>query len=226
MGNMKIIGKVRTDFSEKFGTPRQSGLVWELKGKIEFEPEYRNKEAFRGLEEYSYIWVLWEFSESIRTQWSPTVKPPRLGGNRRMGVFATRSPFRPNPIGLSCVRLDKVCFEGKNAPYLIVSGIDMMDNTPVYDIKPYLTYTDSHTDAVCGFADMVMAHELKVVFPKELENKIPYEKRAGLTGMLKQDIRPGYRHEPDRIFGVSYAGMNVKFTVSGDILTVCEVENM
>lgn len=226
MKSMKMIGKVITDFPEKFGTPRQSGLIWELKGKIEFEPEYRNKEAFRGLEEYSYIWVLWEFSESIRSEWKPTVKPPRLGGNKRMGVFATRSPFRPNPIGLSCVRLDKVCLEGENGPYLLVSGVDMMNNTPVYDIKPYLSYTDSHEEAVCGFADDVMNHELKIIFPKELQDRVPDIKRAGLTKLLKQDIRPGYIHDPERVFGVSYAGMNVKFTVAGDILTVCEVEHL
>lgn len=221
---MKIIGHIRTDFPEKFGAPRQSGLVWELKGRIELEPEYRNREAFRGLEAYSHIWVLWQFSENIRTDWSPTVKPPRLGGNKRMGVFATRSPFRPNPIGLSCVRLEQVCLEGKNAPYLVVSGVDMVDNTPVYDIKPYLTYTDSHADAVCGFADTVREHELQVVFPEQFLQKVPKEKRAGLIGLLKQDIRPAYIQSEERVFGVSYAGMNVKFTVCQGILTVCAVE--
>lgn len=178
MEQMKIIGWVRTDFPEKFGAPRQSGLVRELTGRIEFAPEYRNKEAFRGLDEYSHIWVLWQFSENIRKDgrgFSPTVKPPRLGGNRRMGVFATRSPFRPNPIGLSCVRLEQVCLDGKDAPYLMVSGVDMMDHTPVYDIKPYLAYTDSHADAVCGFADTVMDHELQVVIPEELKEEVPPE---------------------------------------------------
>ena len=181
------------------------------------------------MDEYSHIWVLWQFSENIRKDgrgFSPTVKPPRLGGNRRMGVFATRSPFRPNPIGLSCVRLEQVCLEGENAPCLVVSGVDMMDKTPVYDIKPYLAYTDSHADAVCGFADTVMNHELQVVIPEELKAEVPPEKRAGLIGLLKQDIRPGYLHAPDRVFGVSFAGMNIKFTVNNNVLTVCAIAKL
>lgn len=222
---MKIIGYVRTDFPEKFGTPRQSGLVWELKGRIEFEPEYRNKEAFRGLEGYSHLWILWQFSETIRQDWSPTVKPPRLGGNKRMGVFATRSPFRPNPIGLSCVKLEQILLEGKNGPELLVSGVDMVDHTPIYDIKPYLSYTDSHPDAVCGFADNVKQYELQVVFPEFLQKLVPSDKLAGLTGILKQDPRPAYIRSEDRIFGVYYAGMNVKFTVCEKVLTVCAVED-
>lgn len=221
---MKIIGHIRTDFPEKFGTPRQSGLIWELKGRIEFEPEYRNKEAFRGLEGYSHIWILWQFSESIRQDWSPTVKPPRLGGNKRMGVFATRSPFRPNPIGLSCVKLEQVSLDGKNGPELLISGVDMIDNTPIYDIKPYLSYTDSHPEAVCGFADDVKEYELQVVFPEALRCQVPEDKLTGLIKLLKQDPRPAYIRSYDRIFGVYYAGMNVKFTVCNEVLTVCAVE--
>lgn len=221
---MKIIGHIRTDFPEKFGAPRQSGVVPELKGIIEFEPEYRNKEAFRGLEGYSHIWLLWKFSESVIADWSPTVKPPRLGGNKRMGVFATRSPFRPNPIGLSCVRLEQVCLTGKNGPQLIVSGVDMIDNTPIYDIKPYLSYTDSRPNAVCGFADEVKEYHLEVVFPEYLRKEIPKDKLDGLIGLLKQDPRPAYIKAEDRIFGVSYAGMNVKFAVCNGVLTVCAIE--
>lgn len=223
---MKIIGHIRTDFPEKFGTPRQSGLIWELKGRIEFEPEYRNKEAFRGLEGYSHIWIVWQFSESIRRDWSPTVKPPRLGGNKRMGVFATRSPFRPNPIGLSCVKLEQIRLEGKNGPELLVSGVDMIDNTPIYDIKPYLSYTDSHPDAVCGFADDVKEYELQVVFPEFLQQQVSKDKLTGLIKLLKQDPRPAYIRSEDRIFGVYYAGMNVQFTVCKNVLTVCAVEKI
>lgn len=222
--NMKIIAHIYTDFSEKFGVPRQSGLVGGLTGRIVFEPEYRKAEAFTGLSEYSHLWVLWQFSESIREEWSPTVRPPRLGGNKHMGVFATRSPYRPNPIGLSCVKLDRVCLEGGEGPELFVSGVDMMSGTPVYDIKPYLSYTDSHPEAVCGFADRVKAHELKVLIPGEWEVRIPPEKLPALKEMLSQDIRPGYHREPERVFGVNFAGMNIKFTVEGDVLTVCGVE--
>lgn len=223
---MKIIAHIYTDLDEKFGLPRQSGLVKGLTGRIVFEQEYRSREALMGLEGYSHIWLLWQFSESIREGFTPTVRPPRLGGNTRMGVFATRSPFRPNPIGLSSVKLESIEYETKDGPVLIVSGVDMMSGTPVYDIKPYLTYTDSHPEAVCGFADTVYAHGLKVVFPQELINIIPDNKRAVLIELLEQDVRPGYRHtalDEERIYGVNYAGYNVRFKVNSDVLTVVEV---
>lgn len=223
---MKIIAHIYTDLDEKFGLPRQSGLVKGLGGRIVFEPEYRSREALTGLEGYSHIWIIWQFSESIRENFTPTVRPPRLGGNTYMGVFATRSPFRPNPIGLSSVRLEGIDYDAEDGPQLIVSGVDMMSGTPIYDIKPYLSYTDSHPEAVCGFADRVYDHRLKVVFPEELLDRIPAEKREALIELLEQDVRPGYKRaqmDEERIYGVSYAGFNVRFKVSGDVLTVVEV---
>lgn len=223
---MKIIARIYTDMDEKFGLPRQSGLVEGLQGRIVFEPEYRNREALKGLEEYSHIWIIWQFSENIREGFTPTVRPPRLGGNTHMGVFATRSPFRPNPIGLSSVRVKNIEYDTNQGPQIIVSGVDMMNGTPIYDIKPYLSYTDSHPEAICGFADRVYDHCLKVDFPEKLLNSIPEEKRESLLELLEQDIRPGYRREQldeERIYGVSYAGFNIRFRVSGDVLTVVEV---
>ena len=221
---MEIIARIHTDFPEKFGIPRQSGLVDGLKGRIVFEEKYRSPEALRGLEGFSHLWLIWQFSRSIREGWSPTVKPPRLGGNRRMGVFATRSPFRPNPIGLSCVRLERVETATPEGPVLWVAGVDLLDSTPLYDIKPYLPYADCHPEATGGFAEEVGAHCLKVEFSEELLAFIPPEKRGALCELLAQDPRPGYQHdEPERVYGVAFAGWNVRFTVSGDALTVREV---
>lgn len=221
---MEIIAHIHTDFPEKFGIPRQSGLVDGLKGRIVFEEKYRSPEALRGLEGFSHLWLIWQFSRSIREGWSPTVKPPRLGGNRRMGVFATRSPFRPNPIGLSCVRLERVETATPEGPVLWVAGVDLLDGTPLYDIKPYLPYADCHPEAAGGFAEEVESHCLTVEFPEELLARIPPEKRGALCELLAQDPRPGYRHdEPERVYGVAFAGWNVRFTVAGDALTVREV---
>lgn len=223
---MEIIAHIHTDFPAKFGIPRQSGLVEELKGKIIFEPEYRNPDAFRGLEGFSYIWLIWQFSGTKRRSWSATVKPPRLGGNKRMGVFATRSPFRPNDIGLSSVRLEKLEFDPELGPVLYVAGADLMDGTAIYDIKPYLPYTDSHPQAASGFAGDVMDYELEVVFPNEWLRMIPQEKREAIIAILKQDPRPSYHDMPDRIYGVEFAGFDVRFTVQDQVLSVCEVEDL
>ena len=220
---MKIIGHIHTDFPTKFGIPRQSGLVESLKGTITFEPEYRNPQCFRGLEEFSHIWLLWKFSKSEKEHWSATVKPPRLGGKTRMGVFATRSPYRPNDIGLSCVKLEQVCFDEKYGPMLIVSGADLMDGTPIYDIKPYITYTDSHPDATEGFALAVKEKVLQVEFPEELLRKYPPEKREAIIGVLRQDPRPAYDTDETRVYGVEFAGYDVRFTVVNDLLTVKEL---
>lgn len=220
---MKTIAVIHTDFPTKFGVPRQSGLVDDLKGQIVFEPQYRQAEAFRGLEEYSHIWILWEFSQAKREQWSATVKPPRLGGKVHMGVFATRSPFRPNPIGLSCVKLEKLEFDEKLGPVLYVSGVDMVDGTPVYDIKPYLPYTDAHPQASSGFAGNVASHALEVHFPAEELQKFPVEKREAACEILSQDPRPIYRKSEDQVFKLEFAGWDIHFTVDGIVLTVTEV---
>lgn len=223
---MKIIAHIKTDFRTKFGLPRQSGLCEELKGQIIFEPEYRKAEAFRGLEGFSHIWVLWRFSEAEREEWSPTVRPPRLGGNKRMGVFATRSPFRPNNIGLSCVKLDKIDYEYPDAPVLYVSGIDMMDGTPIVDIKPYVPVADCKTEATDGFTAETKEYALDVVFSDELLCILPEEKREGAKQMLSLDPRPSYITDEDRVFGVEYAGYDIRFKVKENTLTVCEVIKM
>lgn len=220
---MKIIGHIHTDFSSKFGIPRQSGLVPELKGIITFEPEFRNPQAFRGLEEFSHIWILWKFSKSEKEHWSATVKPPRLGGKKRMGVFATRSPYRPNDIGLSSVKLEKISFDEKLGPMLYVAGADLLDGTPIYDIKPYIAYTDSHPDAAEGFAGTVKEKELQVDFPEELLSKFPKEKRDAILGVLSQDPRPAYDTDETRLYGVEFAGFDVRFTVTGELLQVKEL---
>lgn len=220
---MKIIAHIENDFSTKFGIPRQSGLVNSLRSRIVFAPEYRNPNAFRGLEDFSHVWLIWEFSQAVRQKWSPTVRPPRLGGNTRMGVFATRSPFRPNPVGLSAVQLEEVVLHGADAPYLVVSGADLMNGTPIYDIKPYLPHIDSHPDARGGFAVPAAEHRLKVVFPEQWLEKVPEQLRDGLTEVLAQDPRPSYQHDPERIYGFGFARLEVKFTVDGDVLTVCGV---
>lgn len=220
---MKPIAHIHTDFPAKFGIPRQSGLVSSLSGVIVFTPEFRNPEALRGLEAYSHLWLIWQFSQAVCSGFSPTVRPPRLGGNRRMGVFATRSPFRPNPIGLSSVALEKIELQSPNGPLVYVLGADLMDNTPIYDIKPYLPFTDSHPDARAGFAEKTQAHALSVVFPEELLLKVPETKRCALTEILRQDPRPSYQTDPHRVYGFCFAGLEIKFTVCGDVLTVRDV---
>ena len=223
---MKIIGLIHTDFSSKFGIPRQSGLEPELKGVIIFEAEFRNPHAFRGLAEFSPIWILWIFSKSEKELWSATVKPPRLGGKKRMGVFATRSPYRPNDIGLSSVRLEKINFDEKMGPMLYVAGADLLDGTPIYDIKPYIAYTDSHPDAAEGFAGTVKEKELQVDFPEELLSKFPKEKRDAILGVLSQDPRPAYDTDETRLYGVEFAGFDVRFTVTGELLQVKELKKL
>ena len=220
---MKVIARIHTDFPTKFGIPRQSGIISSLQGKIVFEPEYRIAEAVRGLEDFSHIWLLWEFSEAVRDKWSPTVRPPRLGGNVRKGVFATRSPFRPNPIGLSSVRLEKVEFEPNLGPVLYVSGADLMDGTPIYDIKPYIAYTDSHPDAVSGFASTPAEFLLEVDFPQDLLNKVKPELQKSLVEVLAHDPRPQYHDAPERIYGMAFGGMEIRFKVEQHQLYVVEV---
>lgn len=220
---LKTIARIRTDFPSKFGIPRQSGLVEALKAVIIFEPEYRNPDALRGLEEFSHIWLLWEFSESKRDTWSPMVKPPRLGGNKRMGVFATRSPFRPNPIGLSCVRLEGIEYDSELGPLIYVAGADLMDHTPIYDIKPYLPYTDSRPEAKGGFVEALKDNKLRVEFPEELLSVLPEEQRVAALGVLACDPRPSYQKDPTRIYGVEFAGYDIRFTVEEGILTVREI---
>lgn len=219
-----IIARIRSQFPEKFGIPRQSGLVEELKARVVFEPEYRDPQALRGLEGFSHIWLIWQFSRSMGAGWSPTVRPPRLGGNERMGVFATRSPFRPNPMGLSCVKLEKVELSTSEGPVLWVAGADLMDGTPIYDIKPYLPYADCKPQAVGGFASAPKEATLTVDFPSQLLERVPQELREALTGVLAQDPRPTYHHDPQRVYGMAFGGLQVRFTVDGDRLTVVEVE--
>ena len=220
---MKTIARIHTDFPTKFGIPRQSGIIPSLQGRIVFEPEYRNAEAVRGLEDFSHIWLLWEFSEAVRDSWSPTVRPPRLGGNVRKGVFATRSPFRPNPIGLSSVRLEKVDIDPNLGPVLYVSGADLMDGTPIYDIKPYIAYTDSHPEAVSGFASTPAEYLLEVDFPENLLKQVPENQRESLISVLAHDPRPQYQDDPERVYGMAFADLEVKFKVDGTLLTVVEV---
>lgn len=220
---MRPVARIRSDFPEKFGIPRQSGIVESLEAKIVFEPEFRVTDAVRGLEDFSHIWLIWEFSEAVRDSWSPTVRPPRLGGNVRMGVFATRSPFRPNPIGLSCVKLLKIEQDETLGPVLTVAGADLMDGTPIYDIKPYIPYADCHPEAEGGFTAKVDMKPLKIDFPAELLEKVPAEKRTALIGVLEQDPRPRYQNDPKRVYGLSFAGMDVKFSVADRTLTVVEL---
>ena len=221
---MKIIARIHNDFKEKFGIPRQSGLSGELKSKIVFEPEYRNPEALRGIEGFSHLWLIWEFSESKRDEWSPTVRPPRLGGNKRVGVFATRSPFRPNPIGLSSVKLEAVEHTNNEGTVLVVSGADLLDGTPIFDIKPYIAYSDCHTDAVSGFAEPVREYHLNVVFCKDLLSKIEISKQNSVIKILEQDPRPSYQNDPDREYGMKFADYEIFFKVEDDVLTVTRVE--
>lgn len=221
MQSVTPIATIRTGFPTKFGIPRQSGLVPELRGTIVFNPEFRNADALRGLEGFSHIWLIWQFSEAIREDWSPTVRPPRLGGNTRLGVFATRSPFRPNPIGLSCVRLESIDLSSPDGPLLHVSGADLMDGTPIYDIKPYIPYTDCQPQATAGFTGTVSMHRLNVVIPPELTSKINPQTLNALRGILAQDPRPRYQDDPDREYGFDFEGYAVKFKVPDpDTLTV------
>ena len=221
--SVKVIARIRSDFSTKFGVPRQSGLVEELRARIVFEPEFRNADAVRGLEEFSHIWLIWQFSKAVREDWSPTVRPPRLGGNKRIGVFATRAPFRPNALGLSSVRLERVEIHPELGPVLHVAGADLMDGTPIYDIKPYIAYADAHSDAVGGFVDAVERQELSVECPEELLDRVPEEKRGALLGVLAQDPRPSYQEDAQRVYGMAFAGLEVKFTVDGRKLKVCDI---
>ena len=218
-----VIARIHSDFSTKFGIPRQSGLVDAPRSTVIFEPEFRSSEAVRGLEGFSHIWLLWQFSRAVRDGWSPTVRPPRLGGNRRLGVFASRSPFRPNPIGLSAVRLVGVELGGGDGPLLHVAGADLMDGTPIYDIKPYIPYADAHPEATGGFTDAVPRRTLAVDCPPPLLEAVPAEKRGALLGVLAEDPRPSYQNDPRRVYGMSFAGVDVRFTVEGDRLTVREV---
>lgn len=219
-----VIAKMHSDFHTKFGIPRQSGLVEELRSFIVFEPEYRNDDALRGIEDFSHLWVVWQFSEAVRDGWSPTVRPPRLGGNTRMGVFATRSPFRPNNLGLSCVRLLNVIRTEEYGTILEVGGADLMDGTPIFDVKPYIPYSDSKPDAVGGFADKAGEFLLDVVFPVELQEMLPKEKRAAAIGILSHDPRPSYQRKPNRVYGVSFAGFNIRFSVQESTLQVISVD--
>lgn len=220
---IRPIAKMQSDFPSKFGIPRQSGLVQELQSTIVFEPEFRNPDTLRGLEGYSHLWLIWQFSEAVRTEWSPTVRPPRLGGNTRMGVFATRSPFRPNNLGLSCVRLVGVEQTPNQGTVIHVAGADLMDGTPIFDIKPYVPYSDCHTDAAGGFTDTAGEFLLKVEFPEELLARLPENKREATIGVLSHDPRPSYQRDPERIYGLPFAGFDIRFTVKGDTLQVCDV---
>lgn len=221
---MHIIANIHSDFPTKFGIPRQSGLVEELTAQIVFTPDYRAPEAVRGLEDFSHIWLIWQFSKAVREHWSPTVRPPRLGGNTRMGVFATRSPFRPNAIGLSCVRILKVEPNTPEGPVLTVAGADLMDGTPILDIKPYIPYADCQVDATGGFTDTAGEFLLKVEFPPELLSMVPEDRREALIGVLRHDPRPSYQRKPERVYGMEFAGWNIRFRVAEDVLTVIEVE--
>lgn len=221
---IQIIARMRSDFHTKFGIPRQSGLVQELRSTIVFEPEFRNPDALRGLEDYSHLWIIWQFSEAVRSGWSPTVRPPRLGGNARMGVFATRSPFRPNNLGLSSVRILGLEQTVDHGTVIHVAGADLMDGTPIFDIKPYIPYADCHADATGGFTDSAGEFLLEVDFPVPLLNKLPDDKRDAAIGVLSHDPRPSYQRNPDRVYGLTFAGFNIRFNVRGTKLTVIEVD--
>lgn len=227
----KVIGKIKSDFPDKFGIPRQSGLLKNLRSAIRFEPEFRVADALRGLEGFSHLWILWIFSENVRpdekgnNRWSPTVRPPRLGGNKRLGVFATRSSFRPNPVAMSCVKIEEVHLDGPEGPEIIVSGADLMDGTPIVDIKPYLPYADSVPDALGGFAEAVRKRQVQVEFPEALQRAtaLSAEKLETLTEILAQDPRPAYQNDPERVYGFKFAGFDVKFKVQDEVLTVIDL---
>ncbi len=223
---LRIIAHIRTDFPEKFGVPRQSGLVPQADGRIVFEPALRNPDALRGIDGFSHLWLIWSFHKAQRAGLNATVRPPRLGGNTRMGVFATRSPFRPNALGLSCVRLKRVAWDTPQGPVLIVGGVDMVDGTPIFDIKPYLPLTDCHPDALAGFTEDTAPHTLRVVFPPSLQSRVEPCRRQTLIDLLAQDPRPSYQRDPSRVYGMTFAGCNVRFTVDQDVLTVLGVQRM
>ena len=212
--NIQVIARMHSDFATKFGIPRQSGLVEELRSTIVFEPEFRNPDALRGIEEFSHLWIIWQFSEAVRQGWSPTVRPPRLGGNTRMGVFATRSPFRPNNLGLSSVRLLGVEHTAEYGTVLHVGGADLMDGTPIFDIKPYIPYGDCHPEATGGFTDRAGEFLLKVEFPEALLSKLPADKQEAAKAVLSHDPRPSYQRKPDRIYGLTFAGYDIRFRVN------------
>ena len=220
---LELIARVRTDFPAKFGIPRQSGMVAELTGEIVFESRFRSPDALRGIEQFSHLWILWGFSEVKQENWSATVRPPRLGGNQRVGVFASRSPFRPNPVGLSCVKLLNVIRDDPRGPVLKIGGVDMMDGTPVYDIKPYVPHADCRPEAVGGFSDAHRNDRLNVDFPEEFLKKVPSDKREALIGVLAGDPRPSYQDDPQRVYGFAFAGLEVKFRVTGDCLSVTDL---
>ena len=222
--NIQVIARMHSDFATKFGIPRQSGLVEQLRSTIVFEPEFRNADALRGIEEFSHLWIIWQFSEAVRTGWSPTVRPPRLGGNVRMGVFATRSPFRPNNLGLSSVKLLGVEETAEFGTVLHVGGADLMDGTPIFDIKPYIPYGDCHPDASGGFTDKAGEFLLQVDFPQQWLEVLPEDKRDAAIGVLSHDPRPSYQRDPDRIYGLTFAGYDIRFQVKEDHLTVIEVK--
>ena len=226
MAEIQIIARMHSDFATKFGIPRQSGLVEELRSTIVFEPEFRNADALRGIEDYSHLWILWQFSEAVRQGWSPTVRPPRLGGNTRMGVFATRSPFRPNNLGLSCVKLLGVEHTEKQGTVLHVGGADLMDGTPIFDIKPYIPYADCHPEASGGFTDTAGEFLLNVDFPAGLLEILPPEKREAAIGVLYHDPRPSYQRKSGRVYGLTFAGFDIRFTVEDNVLTVREVNRL
>lgn len=223
----KVVARIKSDFHDKFGIPRQSGLLKNLRSTIVFEPEFRNVDALRGLEGFSHLWLLWIFSENVRDTWKPTVRPPRLGGNTRLGVFATRSSFRPNPIAMSCVKIEKINLAGEGAPTIEVSGADLMDGTPIVDVKPYLPYADSMPEATGGFAEAVRFKKLEVDFDVEaqaaLDKQFPENKKAALVELLSEDPRPAYQRSADRIYGIRFAGFEIKFQVQGDHLTVVAI---
>ena len=221
--SIQVIARMHSDFPTKFGIPRQSGLVSELESTIVFEPEFRNADALRGLEGYSHLWIIWQFSEAVRQDWSPTVRPPRLGGNKRMGVFATRSPFRPNNLGLSCVKLISIEETELDGTVLHVAGADLMDGTPIFDIKPYIPYSDSFPDALGGFTDTAEDYILDVVFPDDLLRILPASKQQAAIGVLSHDPRPSYQRKPNRIYGLTFAGFDIGFKVDENTLSVCEV---
>ena len=220
---IRVIARMKSDFPSKFGIPRQSGLVDELRSTVIFEPEFRNPDALRGIEGYSHLWLIWQFSEAVRSDWSPTVRPPRLGGNTRMGVFATRSPFRPNSLGLSSVKLLGVEHTEEYGTVLHVGGADLMDGTPIFDIKPYIPYGDCHPEATGGFTDTAGEFLLTVDFPEQLLQKLPEDKHSAAIGVLSHDPRPSYQKDPDRVYGLPFAGFDIRFTVTDSHLTVLEV---
>ncbi len=222
---IRPIAHIRTEFPEKFGIPRQSGLAQHLVGRIVFEDEFRNIEAFRGLEEFSHLWLIWEFSANRHDQWQPTVRPPRLGGNTHMGVFATRSPYRPNPLGLSCVEIDSIELQTPDGPVIHVRGADLMDGTPIYDIKPYIRYADSYPEAVCGYVDGLSERKLHVSISPELVAEVSDDDvLAGMVEMLSLDPRPSYHNDPNREYGLSFAGYNIRFVVCDGVLNVVDIE--